>query len=96
LTPGEIKLAGSLNALPNVTNRTWEYWTLRLGRADGLPPTKRFPAKWSSGSPQKTRQRKTSKTRPAAASLRRKTSGKMPLARKNARSSSSRKKRTAR
>jgi HCOMODA/2-hydroxy-3-carboxy-muconic semialdehyde decarboxylase len=74
LTPGEIKLAGSLNALPNVTNRTWEYWTLRLDRVGGLPP----------------------KTRPAAASLRRKTSSKMPSARKNARSSSSRKKRTAR
>src|SRR5262245_6643307 len=38
LTPGETKLAGSLNALPNVTNRTWEYWTLRLDRAGGLPP----------------------------------------------------------
>jgi ribulose-5-phosphate 4-epimerase/fuculose-1-phosphate aldolase len=38
LTAGEIRLAGSLNALPNVTNRTWEYWTLRLGRAGGLPP----------------------------------------------------------
>ena len=41
LTPGEIKLAGSLNALPNVTNRTWEYWTLRLDKAGGLPPKPR-------------------------------------------------------
>src|SRR5262249_48886805 len=38
LTPGEIRLAGALNALPNVTNRTWEYWTLRLGKGAGLPP----------------------------------------------------------
>jgi ribulose-5-phosphate 4-epimerase/fuculose-1-phosphate aldolase len=38
LTAGETRLAGSLNAMPNVTNRTWEYWTLRLGRATGLPP----------------------------------------------------------
>jgi ribulose-5-phosphate 4-epimerase/fuculose-1-phosphate aldolase len=38
LTPGETKMAGSLNALPNVTNRTWEYWTLRLDKVGGLPP----------------------------------------------------------
>ena len=30
LTPGETRLASALNALPNVTNRTWEYWTGRL------------------------------------------------------------------
>jgi len=38
LTAGEIRLAGSINAMPNVTNRTWEYWTLRLERAGGSPP----------------------------------------------------------
>jgi HCOMODA/2-hydroxy-3-carboxy-muconic semialdehyde decarboxylase len=38
LTSGETRLAGVLNAMPNVTNRTWEYWTVRLGRAGGLPP----------------------------------------------------------
>lgn len=38
LTPGETRLAGALNAMPNVTNRTWEYWTLRLARSAGLPP----------------------------------------------------------
>jgi HCOMODA/2-hydroxy-3-carboxy-muconic semialdehyde decarboxylase len=38
LTPGETRLAGSLNALPNVTNRTWEYWTSRLRQAGRLPP----------------------------------------------------------
>ena len=38
LTPGETRLASTLNALPNVTNRTWEYWTLRLDKAGGLPP----------------------------------------------------------
>jgi HCOMODA/2-hydroxy-3-carboxy-muconic semialdehyde decarboxylase len=37
LTPGETRLASTLNALPNVTNRTWEYWTQRLDRAGGLP-----------------------------------------------------------
>ena len=38
LTPGETRLASAINAMPNVTNRTWEYWTLRLDRAGGLPP----------------------------------------------------------
>jgi HCOMODA/2-hydroxy-3-carboxy-muconic semialdehyde decarboxylase len=37
LTAGEIRLASTLNALPNVTGRTWEYWTLRLQRSGGLP-----------------------------------------------------------
>ncbi len=41
LTPGETRLASTLNALPNVTNRTWEYWTLRLDKAGGLPPQPR-------------------------------------------------------
>jgi ribulose-5-phosphate 4-epimerase/fuculose-1-phosphate aldolase len=38
LTPGETRLAGSINAMPNVTDRTWEYWTLRLDKAGGLAP----------------------------------------------------------
>ncbi len=38
LTAGETRLAGSINAMPNVTDRTWEYWTLRLDKAGGLPP----------------------------------------------------------
>jgi ribulose-5-phosphate 4-epimerase/fuculose-1-phosphate aldolase len=37
LTPGETRLAATLNALPNVTNRTWEYWTLRLQKSGELP-----------------------------------------------------------
>ncbi len=38
LAPGEVKLASTLNALPNVTGRTWEYWTMRLAEAGRLPP----------------------------------------------------------
>jgi ribulose-5-phosphate 4-epimerase/fuculose-1-phosphate aldolase len=38
LTPGETRLAGSLNALPNVVGRTWEYWSRRLAEAGRLPP----------------------------------------------------------
>jgi ribulose-5-phosphate 4-epimerase/fuculose-1-phosphate aldolase len=38
LTSGEAKLAGSLNAMPNVVGRTWEYWSMRLAEAGRLPP----------------------------------------------------------
>jgi ribulose-5-phosphate 4-epimerase/fuculose-1-phosphate aldolase len=41
---GEIKLAGTLSALPNVVTRTWEYWSMRL-EASGDLPTRRMPAK---------------------------------------------------
>ena len=40
LHPGEVKLASTLNALPNVTNRTWEYWSVRLEAAGAMPPRK--------------------------------------------------------
>jgi hypothetical protein len=38
LTAGETRLAGSLNALPNVSGRTWEYWSHRLAEAGRMPP----------------------------------------------------------
>jgi ribulose-5-phosphate 4-epimerase/fuculose-1-phosphate aldolase len=38
LTQGETRLAGSLNALPNVVGRTWEYWSHRLAEARRTPP----------------------------------------------------------
>jgi len=49
LTAGETKLAGVINAMPNVTNRTWEYWTLRLGKAGGLPPQAKARPRAASG-----------------------------------------------
>jgi HCOMODA/2-hydroxy-3-carboxy-muconic semialdehyde decarboxylase len=39
LSPGEVRKAGSINALPNVTDRTWEYWSNRLAHAGRMPPT---------------------------------------------------------
>ena len=45
LTPGEVKLASTLNALPNVTGRTWEYWTMRLAEAGRLPPRSAKPSR---------------------------------------------------
>ena len=37
LSSGETRLAGSINAMPNVVDRTWEYWTMRLADAGRLP-----------------------------------------------------------
>jgi ribulose-5-phosphate 4-epimerase/fuculose-1-phosphate aldolase len=38
LRPGEVKLAGSLSAMPNVVTRTWEYWSMRLEASGAFPP----------------------------------------------------------
>jgi ribulose-5-phosphate 4-epimerase/fuculose-1-phosphate aldolase len=38
LSSGETRLAGSINSMPNVVGRTWEYWTMRLDDAGRLPP----------------------------------------------------------
>jgi ribulose-5-phosphate 4-epimerase/fuculose-1-phosphate aldolase len=48
LSPGEIDKAKSLNALPNVVGRTWEYWSMRLSKAGELPPPGQ-PAKKAGG-----------------------------------------------
>src|SRR5439155_24143818 len=45
LTSGETRLAGSINAMPNVVGRTWEYWCMRLERAGLLPPRSARPRK---------------------------------------------------
>ncbi len=49
LSAGETRLAGSLNALPNVVGRTWEYWSHRLAEAGRLPPTVRRRRSGSGG-----------------------------------------------
>src|SRR6202047_958454 len=38
LPPGEVKLAGSINVMPSVVARTWEYWSMRLQAAGFWPP----------------------------------------------------------
>jgi HCOMODA/2-hydroxy-3-carboxy-muconic semialdehyde decarboxylase len=71
LTPGETKLAGSLNALPNVVGRTWEYWSHRLAEAGRMPrrlaagksrsgPGKRAAAKPKAARPKRARSRRLS------------------------------------
>jgi HCOMODA/2-hydroxy-3-carboxy-muconic semialdehyde decarboxylase len=53
LSSGETRLAGSINSMPNVVGRTWEYWSMRLDHAGRLP---------SAG----VRSRKTAKSKPPA------------------------------
>jgi len=44
LSSGETRLAGTINALPNVVGRTWEYWSMRLDLA-GLSPRRSAPVR---------------------------------------------------
>jgi hypothetical protein len=58
LYPGEIEKAGALNAMANVTTRTWQYWTMRLAKSgNGLAPLNN-PAKRIKGKRKKTKGRK--------------------------------------
>ena len=61
LTAGETRLAGTINAMATVTNRTWEYWTLRLDKAGGMPAPVAVISK--------ARSKTGSKARPRAASV---------------------------
>jgi ribulose-5-phosphate 4-epimerase/fuculose-1-phosphate aldolase len=46
LHQGEIEKAGALNAMANVTTRTWEYWTMRLERSgNGLAQSQKKSSK---------------------------------------------------
>jgi hypothetical protein len=38
LSSGETRLAGTINSMPNVVGRTWEYWSMRLDLAGLAPP----------------------------------------------------------
>jgi HCOMODA/2-hydroxy-3-carboxy-muconic semialdehyde decarboxylase len=54
LSSGETRLAGVINALPNVVGRTWEYWSMRLDHA-GLLPRRSAPARKGAQSRRKGR-----------------------------------------
>jgi HCOMODA/2-hydroxy-3-carboxy-muconic semialdehyde decarboxylase len=59
MSPGETRLAGTINAMPNVTGRTWEYWTTRLARAGMLPPkAKSRPAAQAPARPKASKKRR--------------------------------------
>jgi ribulose-5-phosphate 4-epimerase/fuculose-1-phosphate aldolase len=56
---GEIEKAGALNAMANVTTRTWEYWTMRLERSgNGLPQSQKKNPKAKSGKSGKSRRKR--------------------------------------
>jgi hypothetical protein len=57
LSRGETRLAGVINAMPNVVGRTWEYWSMRLDHAGLLPP-RSAPARKGSQSKAKSRPKK--------------------------------------
>ncbi len=59
LSPGEIRKAGSINAMPNVTGRTWEYWSNRVAERGWMPP--RAAVANSSSSPSKSAPAKSAK-----------------------------------
>jgi HCOMODA/2-hydroxy-3-carboxy-muconic semialdehyde decarboxylase len=66
LTPGEIEKASALNAMPNVTSRTFEYWTIRLAKAGELPPSGQPAKKARSAAHTAPARAKTNKKSPAA------------------------------
>jgi len=56
---GEIEKAGALNAMANVTTRTWEYWTMRLERSgNGLAPAQKKRPKVNARKPATAKRRK--------------------------------------
>jgi ribulose-5-phosphate 4-epimerase/fuculose-1-phosphate aldolase len=56
---GEIEKAGALNAMANVTTRTWEYWTMRLERSgNGLAKSPKKSPKAKPNKTGKTKRRK--------------------------------------
>jgi HCOMODA/2-hydroxy-3-carboxy-muconic semialdehyde decarboxylase len=69
MSSGEVRLAGTINSLPNVVGRTWEYWTMRLDFAGRLPaPAARKRAGAKEGA--KTAAKSRAKSKVASASKR--------------------------
>jgi HCOMODA/2-hydroxy-3-carboxy-muconic semialdehyde decarboxylase len=59
LSSGETRLAGTINAMPNVVGRTWEYWTMRLEQAGRLPPRAR--SRMAARSPKRSKTKRRSR-----------------------------------
>jgi HCOMODA/2-hydroxy-3-carboxy-muconic semialdehyde decarboxylase len=59
LHQGEVEKAGALNAMANVTTRTWEYWTMRLEKSgNGLSSTQKKKLKAKTKKAGKTKRRR--------------------------------------
>jgi HCOMODA/2-hydroxy-3-carboxy-muconic semialdehyde decarboxylase len=55
LSPGEIELAGAINATTTGLTRAWEYWSMRVAKAARLPSRKKAAAKRSGSRPARRR-----------------------------------------
>ena len=65
LSPGEIEKCAAIHKQPNVTSRTWEYWSMRLEKSgNGLQPVRsgRASARKMSASKASKSKKKTVKT----------------------------------
>jgi HCOMODA/2-hydroxy-3-carboxy-muconic semialdehyde decarboxylase len=45
LTPGEAEFAGQISRKTTGLMRSWEYWSMRVAKAGGVPPASKKPAK---------------------------------------------------
>jgi HCOMODA/2-hydroxy-3-carboxy-muconic semialdehyde decarboxylase len=66
LSSGETRLCGSINSLPNVVGRTWEYWTMRLDHAGHLPAKRGETPRNAARSKPKAVRRSPAKTKKAS------------------------------
>jgi len=58
LSPGETHLAGQITAMTTGLTRSWEYWSMRVAKAGGVPAAKRAkPARKAAVRPSKRRRR---------------------------------------
>jgi ribulose-5-phosphate 4-epimerase/fuculose-1-phosphate aldolase len=63
LTSGETRLAGTINALPNVVGRTWEYWSSRLAESGRMPARPSARAKAPASRPAKSKAKRRKRAR---------------------------------
>lgn len=61
LSAGEIEKCAAIHRQPNVTSRTWEYWSMRLKKSgNGLPPA---PARRTAAKPKPSRKKRKASRR---------------------------------
>ena len=66
LSPGEVEKCSAIHQQPNVTGRTWEYWSMRLEKSgNGLQPARagRASARKTSSSKASKKKKRTRPTR---------------------------------
>ena len=63
LTPGETELSGSINKKTTGLERSWEYWSMRVAKKNGLPAAGKAKAAAKRGVAKKTKKAKKAKKR---------------------------------